>query len=179
MRKKHREKIIDITTEVLETLFRIGGATSHAFFDQKSFYNEINAQGYDRKIISNKVRRLINSGHIEAIEESGGSSIRLTRKGNIKRVEKSNNQTADGKWRFISFDIPEKRRSERLNLRRSLRRVGYKPLQKSLWVCPFNKADEVGLIISELGLADFTAYFKVVKTDIEEHLKELFDSELE
>lgn len=178
MRKKHREKIIDITTEVIEALFRVGGATSDAFFDQKSFYNEINARGYERDIISNSVRRLINSGHIEAVETGGGNSIRLTRKGNIKRIEKSSDQTTDGKWRFISFDIPEKRRGERLNLRRSLRRIGYKPLQKSLWVCPFNKADEVELIISELGLKDFTAYFKVEKTDIEEHLKELFDSEL-
>lgn len=179
MRKKHREKIIDVTTTVLEVLFRFAGATSHAFFDQKSFYNEVNSQGFGRDEISSRVRRLINSGHIEAVEESGKRSIRLTRKGNIKRIEKSADFAADGKWRFISFDIPEKRRSERLSLRRSLRRIGYKPLQKSLWVCPFNKADEVGLIVSELGLKDFTAYFKIEKTDIEEHLKELFDQELD
>lgn len=179
MRKKHREKIIDVTTEVLEVLLRIGGATNHAFFDQKSFYNEINSRGYDRKVISNLVGRLINQGHIEAIEADGGRSIRLTRKGNIKLIEKTDDRTTDGKWRFISFDIPEDYRAFRLNLRRSLRRIGYKPLQKSLWVCPFNKADQVELIISELTLGEYCAYFTVEKTDIEEHLKELFDQELE
>jgi len=179
MRKKHREKIIDITTSILEVLARFGGAASDAFSDQKAFYNEINSRGFDRSEISDRVRRFINSGHIEVVEEDGKRSIRLTRKGNIKRLEKNSDRSADGKWRFISFDIPEKRRNARLNLRRSLRRIGYKPLQKSLWVCPFNKADKVGLIISELGLNDFTAYFKIEKTDIEEHLKELFDQELE
>lgn len=178
MRKRQREKIVDITTEVLEVLFRFAGATSDGFSHQKSFYNELNKHGFDRTIISNRVRRLINSGHIEAIEESGQRSIRLTRKGSIKRLEKTSDNSADGKWRFISFDIPEDLRSFRLNLRRSLRRIGYKLLQKSLWVCPFNRADEVGLIVSELGIGECCAYFTVDKTDIDGHLKELFDNEL-
>lgn len=179
MRKRQREKIIDITTSILEVLARFGGAAADGFSGRKDFYNEINSRGFDRTEISDRVRSLINSGHIEAAEEGGKGSIRLTRKGNIRRIEKSSDSSVDGKWRFISFDIPEKRRCDRLQLRRSLRRIGYKPLQKSLWVCPFNRADEVGLIVSELGLNDFTAYFKIEKTDIEEHLKELFDQELE
>ena len=181
MRKKQREKIIDITTEILEGLLRIGGATTHAFFDQKSFYSDLNSRGYDRKIISNYIRRLINSGHIEAMEESGRKSIRLTRKGKIKRLEQSTDCGSDGRWRFISFDIPEDRKSLRIALTRSLRRIGYKPVQKSLWVCPFNKADEAGLLIEELGIGDFIANFQVDinNMDIKQHLLELFDDELE
>ena len=77
MRKKHREKIIDITTSILEVLARFGGAASDAFSDQKAFYNEINSRGFDRSEISDRVRRFINSGHIEVVEEDGKRSIRF------------------------------------------------------------------------------------------------------
>jgi len=79
----------------------------------------------------------------------------------------------DGQWRFLSFDIPEDYKSARLNLTRTLRRIGYKPVQKSLWVCPFCKADEISLIVSELGVAQYVANFTINKTDIEDHLKRI------
>lgn len=178
MRKKHREKIVDITTSVLEVLIRFAGAGSDAFSYQKDFYNELNRHGFDRTTISDRVRDLINSGHIEAREESGTRSVRLTRKGKIKWLEKSTDNSTDGRWRFVSFDIPEDRKCLRLSFTRSLRRVGYKPVQKSLWVCPFNKADEIDLIIRELDIGEYVANFRVQKIDIEEHLKELFDDVL-
>ncbi|MCX6811029.1 MAG: hypothetical protein NTY30_04870 [Candidatus Berkelbacteria bacterium] len=179
MRKKNREKIINLTTEILEAFLRVGGAGAHAFLDQKTLYSDLNSRGYDREIISTYVRRLVNSGHLEAIEESGKRSVRLTRKGKVKRLEKTNESSADGKWRVISYDIPDDRKPLRIALTRSLRRIGYKPVQKSLWVCPFNKADEIEILISELGINIFVANFKVESSDIEEHLRELFDDELD
>ena len=182
MRKRQREKVINITTNItttiLEVLFRLGGATSDILSNRKDFYNQINSHGFDRIAISNRVRDLINSGHIEAAEESGSKSVRLTRKGKIKRLEQNTDHDSDGKWRFISFDIPEDRKPLRVALTRSLRRIGYKPIQKSLWACPFNKVDDIDLLITEMGINEFVANFRIETTDIEEHLKELFDSEL-
>jgi len=179
MRKKHREKIIDLTSAVLEGILTLGGATFNAFIDQRSFYQNFDSDDFSRRQITDRVRNLINSGYIEAKEESGHKSIRLTRKGKIKRLEKSQDVTADGQWRFISFDIPEKYKNLRLQLVRYLRRIGYKPIQKSLWASPFVKVDEVDLIIKELGVSQYVAYFVIEKTDIQEHLKELFDDEIE
>jgi len=68
MRKKYREEIIGVTMTVLDGIFTLGGATIHAFVDQKSFYRDINSDDYTRRQISNRVRDLINSGHIEARE---------------------------------------------------------------------------------------------------------------
>ncbi|MEI8060760.1 MAG: hypothetical protein WCG99_00490 [Candidatus Berkelbacteria bacterium] len=178
MRKKQREKIIDFTTSALEILFRLGGATTHAFFNRKEFYNQLNDSGFSRSEISNRIRDLVNSGHIEATEESGQKSVRLTRKGKIKLLEKSENKEIDGEWRFLSFDIPESLKTQRFALTRSLRRIGYRPIQKSLWVCPFNKADDIELIVSELGLSQYVANLKTSKTDITNHLNELFDDVL-
>jgi DNA-binding transcriptional regulator PaaX len=178
MRKKNREKIVDFSTSALKLIFRLGGATTHAFLNRRDLYNHLNNQGFSRTIISGRIRDLINSGYIEAIEESGQRSVQLTRKGKIRLLENSSNDEIDGEWRFISFDVPEKLKTQRFALTRSLRRIGYKPIQKSLWACPYNKADEIDLLISELGLDQYVANFKTNKTDINNHLKELFDDVL-
>jgi len=177
MRKRNQEKIVDITTTILEVLARFSMVGFDAMTRKKEFYNQIYRYGFDRTHISNRVRFLINSGHIEAYEESGQKSIRLTQKGNLKRIEQNQNTDSDGRWRIISFDIPEDKKLLRVALTRSLRRIGYKPIQKSLWICPFNKADEIDLLISELGINDFVANFRVEKnqTDIKQHLLDLFD----
>ena len=178
MRKKHREAIIDITTTALEILLRFGSVADHAFLYQKDYYNQLSDRGFSRTRISNRVRELINSGNIEALVESGKKSVRLTRKGRIKLLSKSTGGVNDGQWRFISFDIPEKLKTQRFALTRILKRIGYKAIQKSLWACPNSKADEIGIIVDELGLSQYVANFKIDETDIKDHLEELFDSEL-
>jgi len=179
MRKRTREKIIDLTLAILEGLLRIGEGTFDAFIDQKSFYKKLKGDNFASREITNRVRGLINRGYIEAVEESGKTSIRLTRKGKIKRLEKTTDNRIDGKWRFISFDIPERLKSLRRSLTRYLRRIGFRPVQKSLWASPFVKADDVDLIVKELGLEKYVAYFVVEKTDIKQHLEELFDDLLD
>lgn len=42
----------------------------------------------------------------------------------------------DEKWRVVSFDIPEKNRKLRDKIRYSLRQLGLKNLQRSLWISP-------------------------------------------
>jgi len=157
---------------------RVGEGTFDAFIDQKSFYRNLRQENFASNLISNRIRDYINRGYIEAKEESGRTSIRLTRKGKIKRLEKNQDNTTDGRWRLISFDISEKLKNLRMCLIRSLRRIGYRPVQKSLWASPFIKADEVDLIVKELGLEKYVAYFIIEKTDIRQHLEELFDDVL-
>jgi len=101
-------------------------------------------------------------------------SVELTNKGRIKLIENSPDQATDGKMRMVSYDIPEPLKSKRQQLCRSLRRIGFRQLQKSLWACPFVKADEVDLITKELGLEKYVAYLIVEKSDIDDYLKNLF-----
>ena len=43
----------------------------------------------------------------------------------------------DKKWRILVFDIPEKRKRERRLLRYELSALGFKKMQKSVWLTPF------------------------------------------
>lgn len=173
MKVKHREKLIDITTAILEGLLTLGEATVNSFINQKSFYKQLRNE-YPSQAISDRVRSMLRSGYIEATEENGTRSIRITRKGKIRRLEKTSDVSIDGKWRFFSFDIPEDYKNKRHQLVRSIRRIGFKAVQKSLWVSPYIKADEIDLIVEELKICQFCAYLVVEKTDIEDHLHRLF-----
>jgi len=130
----------------------------------------------DPRRISNNIRSLERRGYIEIDRVS--DSVKLTNKGQIKLIEKSDDNSIDGKWRMLSFDIPEKLRKKREQFRRSLKRISYKQVQKSLWASPFVRSDKVELITKELEIGEYVAFLLVEKADIENYLKMLFRSEL-
>lgn len=131
----------------------------------------------DPRRLSSNIWSVERRGYIK-INRNLNNSIQLTDKGKIKLIEESGNYAIDGKWRMLSFDIPEDLRKKRNQFRRSIKRIGYKQAQKSLWVSPFVKADEIDLIINELELEKYVAYLLVEKTDIDTYLQKLFRIEL-
>ncbi len=52
----------------------------------------------------------------------------------------------DGKWRIIIFDIAQLKNLYRNIFRGKLKELGFYPLQKSVWVCPYNCKDEIDLL---------------------------------
>ncbi len=52
----------------------------------------------------------------------------------------------DSKWRFVSFDIPEKNRDARDAFRAELKILGFKELQKSLWVYPHDVFEPIHVL---------------------------------
>lgn len=62
----------------------------------------------------------------------------------------------DGRWRVLVFDVPEKKRRERDVLRAMLRRLGFRYLQRSVWVYPFDCAEVVDLLRAANQLSHIT-----------------------
>lgn len=65
----------------------------------------------------------------------------------------------DAKWRFVFFDIPEKRRSFRDVLRSKLKSLGFFQFQKSVWVYPFECEGEVRYLCEYFGVTPYTMTF--------------------
>lgn len=175
--KKETKKIAgEITYAILEIIARTPEALIGAFLDHKSLNSRFVGE---REYISDKLLHhlwnLKRSGYIETKTIDGSTSVRLTVKGKIKNLEGPSNRKPDGRLRIISYDIPEKYKIKRHRLCRSLRRIGYKKLQKSLWICKYAKAEEIDLILDELGIQKYVAYFVISKSNIEEHIKNLLD----
>ena len=117
----------------------------------------------NRRKFTKTFSRLKNNGHIEVESRRGHVEIRLTTKGRrfaqrgyarallIKpRAEKA----WDKKWRLILFDVPTADRLKRNAFRTLIRRLGATMLQKSVWVYPYDCADEIGLLQDFFELDD-------------------------
>lgn len=62
----------------------------------------------------------------------------------------------DGKWRIVSFDVPQEFKTARDALRHLLRRAGFLQVQKSLYVHPYPCNELVKLLREDRRLASFT-----------------------
>ena len=84
---------------------------------------------------------------IESREADTGRVYRLTNKGYLKALGGRNpeecwNREWDGRWRIVVFDLPEKKRGLRNELRRQLRHAHFGCLQASVWISP-DPMDEI------------------------------------
>lgn len=88
-------------------------------------------------------------------------------------IAKSKNQK--GEWCLVAFDIPEKLRAERAALRNFLYRSGFRKLQASLWISPFDVYSEAIARWKKLGITTYIRTAVIKKLDNNEQIKKLFD----
>lgn len=115
--------------------------------------------------------RLIERGLLEVVDDEGVRSIKLTRRGERELERLSvlrptvKARKWDGRWRIVAFDIPEHRKKVRDHIRLVLRRVGFKLLQGSMWVYPYDSEELVQLLKSDAALGKEVLY--IVSEDVE------------
>jgi len=108
----------------------------------------------------------------------------LTQKGRekiIKLIVKKKNKERivewDGKWRGVAFDVPELNRRDRDFLRRELHQIGFKELQKSVWISPFDFEKELKTLL-KLWKREFTGdirFLVIDKLESDSDLKQQFN----
>ena len=77
----------------------------------------------------------------------------------------------DGKWLVVIFDIPEKKRVIRGELREILLSAGFQRLQDSVWVYPFECEDVIGLLKINLGIGKYLLYMIVDQIENDRFLR--------
>jgi len=108
----------------------------------------------------------------------------VSRKGRIEIIQsliedKKKVKKWDGKWRAIIFDVPEKNKRERNFLRRELKSIGFKELQHSIWITPYDIEKEL-LCLLKFWQEDFSGDIRLLvveKMTNDEDFKELFLSQ--
>ena len=125
-----------------------------------AYNSHIYAQGYERNLsksgLSKAINRLRNQGFIEDSLKDNQLIIKLTKIG-IDFLEEGTQgeKSWDGKWRIVIFDIPENKRVIRNLFRRNLKKWGFKPLQKSVWVCKKDIFDKIKFYVEDLNLGEW------------------------
>lgn len=84
----------------------------------------------------------------------------------IKKLEKW-----DGKWRMVIFDIPEKKKKAREALRNKLRELGFRELQKSVFIFPYECEDEINFIVEVFEIRPCVRFMRVDSFTNEEQFK--------
>jgi hypothetical protein len=111
-----------------------------------------------------------------------GKKYYLTEKGRIKIIKdilksrSAKNHKWNGFWLCIIFDIPEANRRERSFLRRELKHIGCRELQKSVWITPLEIENEL-IALLNLWKKDFNGdirFLRINKITGEEDLKKTF-----
>ncbi len=121
-------------------VMRILGSPDRAKAKRKELYGRINAAK----------SRLKQRG---LVREDTNGRIKLTRQGEVRiervlmhEYEIPDPVLWDGKWRILFFDIRERRRKVRTQLRHLLQGAGFARLQDSAWVHPFPCDEFVALV---------------------------------
>jgi len=119
--------------------------------------------------------RLLKSGYLKY----EGKHLRLTKKGeqmllSYELESERHGRQWDGKWRVLVFDIPEKKRSLRIRVRRSLQTIGFLRLQDSVWIYPFDCEDFVVLLKADLRIGYEMLYMIVDQLEGDSRMKREF-----
>ncbi len=144
---------------------------------------EINNSSNSKKKIYNTFYNLKKAGHIKTRKADNQIYISLTEKGRkkagwmqINDLKIKQSKKWDNKWRIVIFDISYTKRICREALRGKLKELGFSPLQKSVWIYPFNCKDEIGLLKNFFGFTE-KEFRLIITKDIgkDEELKKLFE----
>lgn len=131
-----------------------------------------------REVVNRSRARLIESGFLR---RNGQGFMELTSKGEtrLRLLEQNDYKISppkrwDKKWRVLIFDIPEKRRFLRDKVRLTLTAVGFKHLQHSVWVFPYDCEDFITLLKADFKIGKDLLYLTVDQIENDSNLREYF-----
>jgi len=141
------------------------------FFEYRDEYWERYKDKKKRERWAAMIRSLKNRGYLNLKDLQNRKAIIITHRGmdrlfdiKIKLTERK--RRADKKWQMVLFDIPEDRRRNRDLFRKQLKYLGYKKLQRSIWVCPYNVLKETEQLIKRYKLDRFVRLLLVEEIKI-------------
>jgi len=166
-----------LTAKVLKTLLLVGAfyiAASSPYFVFR-LMKEFRKKRYwqkneNKKRFENAFYYLKRQGYIKIEKKNRQIYISLTEEGKKKAKKyqiddlkiKAPSQW-DKKWRLIIFDIPNNQGIKREAFRGKLKELGFFPLQKSVWVYPYECDKEIKMLREFFGLT--AKQLRIVTTD--------------
>ena len=124
--------------------------------------------------------RLAAKGLVTFVEKDGRRYARITEKGRLM-LQMETEKTAiakkrrwDRRWRVVIFDIPERRKSVRVSIRRFMHEYGFVRLQDSVWIYPYDCEDLIALAKANFRVGADVLYMIVERLEQDKYLREHF-----
>jgi DNA-binding transcriptional regulator PaaX len=135
----------------------------------KSF---IKNERLDKRDFNRVIKRLKNRGLIDIKSKNGQIIIKLEPIGKTRAIEYSLDEMMitkpkkwDKKWRVVTFDIPETKKTARGVFKEKLDNLGFVQLQKSIYVHPYPCEEEIRYICSVYGLGQYVKFILADRVD--------------
>ncbi len=126
-------------------------------------------------------KRIIKRLEDEDIIILAGEKVKLTKRGKalLAKIELNDivipkSDRWDGVWHLVSYDIPEKKKKERDYFRKKIVEFGFKQIQDSLWVFPWECKEEIGIVCQNLGISPYVAYLNTTHLPLQNKLLKSF-----
>ncbi len=137
---------LNLTRDILLAIVILGGVLTitiiapNAFLILSPFIKRYKKTSVNNSILRRKFKKLKDDGMVLISEKDGKTKITLTKKGKEKTLEYKVDEMKikkqriwDKKWRFVMFDIPEKKRLARDVFRQKLKELGFEKVKNSVW----------------------------------------------
>ena len=134
---------------------------------------------WDKRQLFLKLYNLKRKGFVTAKKRNNVSFFHLAPKGRLEilkylHLERLKKAKWDGRWRVIIFDIPERIKKWREYLRGELKRIGFHPLQESVYITPYPVTGELDELLKEWNLRKHFRYLTVSEIDNPKEFKIIF-----
>jgi hypothetical protein len=179
-----KEKVKQSAKELFIRLFE--GAENVYNFVEQNPYHAVSIQEYARRKnlgsdVRNHVYYLEKQGLIKTFMKNKEKYAELTDKGFkqinwklLDQLKKRRPEKWDGKFRMVMFDIPEEKRNTRDVVRRKLETIGFKRIQESVFLYPFECKQEIDSLCFFTGIDQYLVYMIVDISLGEENVIEHF-----
>ncbi len=167
----NRARREQIQQKIATVLFRLTTQNARAVFAPEAvlrarLFPESSSNRTVTRRLWQALRRLEKKGMVEWGDGVRGRRIALTEKGKTyaktlytaERIHIRKPRVWDQKWRIVIFDVWERRRQVRDKLRRTLEKAGFRRIQDSVWVCPYDCEELVAFLKADLRLGDGLLY---------------------
>jgi phenylacetic acid degradation operon negative regulatory protein len=122
--------------------------------------------GMSEQAVRVAISRIASQGWLKARKVGNRSYYSLTPRGKKRmneasaRIYKQSPGRWDGKWCIIHYNIPEKQRAKRDQLRKELSWMGFGMLANSVWISPNDLADRVKEIAESYDASEYIEVFR-------------------
>ncbi len=120
-----------------------------------------------------KSKKLLAENYQNGLEITTLGQLRLKRM-DYEKLSIPTPEVWDGQWRIIMFDIPEEMHRTRRDFTAKLRLLGYKYLQQSVWIHPFESRREISVVCEKLNISKYVTYIVTTHIDHESVLIDRF-----
>ncbi len=139
-------------------------------------------QTINERTLHESIKRLYQSKMINCKENDNGTvTLILSEEGkrralcySLDALKIKKPARWDGLWRIVIFDIPEHLKQGRNALALKLKQLGFYPLQKSVFIYPYECKNKIDFIVEIFNLKPYVRFIIAKKTDIDLDLKNKF-----